>query len=105
LDTFSPVAKMTSVRLLISLATTHHWPVHQLDIKNAFLNGILDEEVYMAQPPGFVAQRESMKVCKLKKSIYGLKQSPRAWFCRFASTVQDFGLHRSKKDHCLLEIT
>jgi len=99
LDTFSPVAKMTSVRLLISLATTHHWPLHQLDIKNAFLNGILDEEVYMAQPPGFVAHGESMKVCKLKKTIYGLKQSPRAWFCRFASTVQDFGLHRSEKDH------
>ncbi|KAM3291194.1 hypothetical protein P3S67_019483 [Capsicum chacoense] len=87
-DTFSPVAKITSVRLLISLAAMHHWPLHQLDIKNAFLHSKLAEEVYMEQPPGFVAQGESDLVCRLKRSLYGLKQSPRAWFGRFSSIVQ-----------------
>ena len=58
MDTFSPVAKMKSVRFLVSLATTYYWALHQLVIKNAFLNGILDEEVYMEQPLGFVAQKE-----------------------------------------------
>nr|XP_009771264.1 PREDICTED: uncharacterized protein LOC104221828 [Nicotiana sylvestris] len=82
-DTFSPVAKMASVRLLISLATMNHWPLFQLDIKNAFLHGELVEEVYMKQPPGFVAQGESGLVCRLRRSLYGLKQSPREWFVRF----------------------
>jgi len=68
--TFSPVAKMTSVRILVSLAATYHRPLHQLDIKNVFLNGILDKEVYMEQPPGFVTQRESTKVCRLNKSLH-----------------------------------
>ncbi|GJS25028.1 retrovirus-related pol polyprotein from transposon TNT 1-94 [Tanacetum coccineum] len=70
--TFSPVAK---IRLFISLATTYDWALHQLDVKNAFLHGDLQEEVYMEQPPRFVAQEESGRVCKLKKALYGLKQS------------------------------
>ncbi|RVW15373.1 Retrovirus-related Pol polyprotein from transposon TNT 1-94 [Vitis vinifera] len=76
-DTFSPVAKIASVR-----ASLHgcYWPLYQLDIKNAFLHGDLAEEVYMEQPPGFVAQGESGLVCRLRRSLYGLKQSPRAWF-------------------------
>jgi len=73
--TFSPVAKIVSVRILISLAITHHC---QLDIKNTFLHGILDEKAYLEQPHGFVAKGESKKVYKLKKFLYGLKQSPRA---------------------------
>ena len=98
-DTFSPVAKMTSVRLFISLAVVHNWPLHQLDIKNAFLHGDLQEEVYMEQPPGFVAQGENGKVCHLKKSLYGLKQSPRAWFGKFSEVIQQFGLQKSRCDH------
>jgi len=98
-DTFSPVAKLTSVRLFISLAASKHWPLHQLDIKNAFLHGDLNEEVYMEQPPGFVAQGEYGKVCHLRKSLYGLKQSPRAWFGKFSDVVQEFGLKKSKCDH------
>ena len=77
-DTFSPVGKMTSVRLFISLVVTHNWDLHQLDIKNVFLHGDLQDEVYMEQPLGFVAQGEIGKVCRLRKSLYGLKQSPRA---------------------------
>ena len=82
--TFSPVAKMTSVQLFISLTATHNWDFHQLDIKNVFLHGNLQEEVYMEQPPGFVAQGEIRKVCHLRKSLYGLKQSLRAWFGKFS---------------------
>ncbi|KAF3682987.1 putative late blight resistance protein -like protein R1B-14 isoform 2 [Capsicum annuum] len=78
-DTFSAVVKIASVRLLISLAAMHHWLLHQLDIKNVFLHGELVEEVYMDQHPGFVAQGESDLVCRLKRSLYGLKRSPRAW--------------------------
>jgi len=98
-DTFSPVAKLTSVRLFISLAASANWPLHQLDIKNAFLHGDLQEEVYMEQPPGFVAQGGYGRVCYLKKSLYGLKQSPRAWFGKFSEVVLEFGMKMSKCDH------
>ncbi|CAH9055335.1 unnamed protein product [Cuscuta epithymum] len=98
-DTFSPVAKLTSVRLLISLAATHGWHLHQLDIKNAFLHGDLQEEVYIEQPPGFVAQGEYGKVCRLRKSLYGLKQSPRAWFGKFSQTIEQFGMKKGQSDH------
>jgi len=98
-DTFSPVAKMTTVRLFLAMAAIRHWPLHQLDTKNAFLHGDLKEKVYMEQPPGFVAQGESGLVCKLRRSLYGLKQSPRAWFGKFSHIVQNFGLKRSEADH------
>ena len=91
-DTFSPVAKMTYVRLFISLVATHNWDLHQLEIKNAFLHGDLQDEVYMEQPPKFVVQGEIGKVCRLQKSLYGLKQSPRAWFGKFSHAVEKFGL-------------
>ena len=86
-NTFSPVAKMTYVRF------------HQLDIKNVFLHGDLQDEVYMEQPLGFVAQGEIGKVYRLRKSLYGLKQSPRAWFGKFSQTVEKFSLQKSKSDH------
>ncbi|RDX72319.1 hypothetical protein CR513_48216, partial [Mucuna pruriens] len=97
-DTFSPVAKITTIRLLLAMAAIRHWPLHQLDIKNAFLHGDLDEEIYMEQPPGFVAQGESSLVCKLRRSLYGLKQSPRAWFGKFSQVVQNFRMTRSEVD-------
>nr|AAT38799.2 Gag-pol polyprotein, putative [Solanum demissum] len=98
-ETFSPITKIASVRLLISLTVMYHWPLHQLDIKNAFLHGELAEEVYMEQPPGFVAQGESNLVCRLKRSLYGLKQSLRARFGRISSVVQQFGMSQSKAYH------
>ena len=91
-DTFSPVAKIASVRLLLSMAAMRSWPLFQLDIKNVFLHGDLADGVYMEQPPGFAAQGESGLVCKLRRFLYGLKQSPRAWFSRFSSLVQEFGM-------------
>ena len=79
-DTFSLVAKIVFVCLLLSMAAMRSWPLFQLDIKNVFLHGDLAEEVYMEQPPGFVTQGESGLVCKLRRSLYDLKQSPRDWF-------------------------
>ena len=78
-DTFAPVARMTSIRLLIALAAIHSLVIHQMDVKTAFLNGDLDEEVYMKQPKGFVVPGQEHKVCKLLKYLYGLKQAPKQW--------------------------
>ena len=86
------------------MATMCSWPLYQLDIKNAFLYGDFVEEVYMEQPPGFVAQGESGLVCSLRRSLYGLKQSPRPWFDRFSFVVQEFGMLRSTKDHSVFII-
>ena len=98
-DTFSSVAKIASVCLLLSMAALCSWPLYQLDIKNAFLHGDLAEEVYIEQPPGFVAQGEFGLVCKLRCFLYGLKQSLRAWFGCFSSIVQEFGMLCSLADH------
>ena len=95
-ETFAPVAKVNSIHVLLSLAVNSNWPLHQLDIKNAFLNGDLEEEVFMELPPGFGGNFDKKKVCRLKKSLYGLKQSPRAWFERFGKTVKGFGIQRVK---------
>ena len=72
-ETFSPVARLSSIRVLFSIALDQSWPLHQLDVSNAFLYGDLDEQVFMEQPPRYVAQGESSEVCLLKKAIYGLK--------------------------------
>ena len=84
-ETFSPVAKMAIVKAIISLAISNHWKLHQMDVKNAFLNGDLEEEVYMEQPEGFVHPDFPHYVCKLRKTLYRLKQAPRAWSNRFNS--------------------
>ena len=93
--TFSSVVKMTFVRFLLSMVVMSSRSLYQLDIKNVFLHGDLAEEVYMEQPFGFVAQGESVLVCKLRCSFYDLKQSPRAWFGRFSYVVQEFDMTRS----------
>jgi len=99
-DTFSPVEKMVSIRLFKAMAALQQWPLYQLDVKNSFLNGDLQEEIYMEQLPSFVAQGESSAlVCCLHKSLYGLKQSPRAWFGKFSKVVQQFCMTRSEADH------
>ena len=74
-DTYSPVARLTTIRVLLSLAASHGLLVHQMDVKKAFLNGELEEEIYMQQPDGFIAQGQKGKVCRLVKSLYGLKQA------------------------------
>ncbi|KAK8928682.1 hypothetical protein KSP39_PZI017093 [Platanthera zijinensis] len=99
-ETFSPVAKLNTVRVLISVAVHRRWPLFQLDVKNAFLNSDLQETVYMQQSPGFETTWES-QVCRLTKALYGLKQSPRAWFDKFSKAIQDVGFTRSSADFLL----
>jgi hypothetical protein len=76
-DTYSPVARMTTIRVLLSLAVSYGLLIHQMDVKTAFLKGELDEEIYMDQPDGFIVKDEKQKVCKLLKSLYSLKQAPK----------------------------
>ncbi|KAM2907145.1 hypothetical protein COP2_046815 [Malus domestica] len=100
-ETFAPVAKMNTVRVLLSVAVNHDWPLFQMDVKNAFLHGELQEEVYMKLPPGHPQEKEPTKVCKLHKVIYGLKQSPRAWYAKLSSVLEVAGFKRSHADSSL----
>jgi hypothetical protein len=90
-DTFSPVVKHTTIRLLLALAISRGWAIQQIDIQNVFLHGILDEVVYMRQPPGFVDSKYPNYICKLDKSLYGLKQAPCAWFSHLSSKLLQLG--------------
>ena len=79
-ETFAPTACMDTVRIVLAIATKNKWHVHQMDVKLAFLNGYLDEEVYVEQPQGYEFPGQEHKVYRMKKALYGLKQAPRAWW-------------------------
>ena len=98
LETFAPVVRWETIRILIAIAVHLNWPIHQLDFLTAFLNGILKEDVYMFQPPGFEIPGAEHLVCKLHKALYGLKQSPRAWFARLHTALLAWGLIQSISD-------
>ena len=100
-ETFSPVVKPTTVRLVLAIAAQFEWPLRQLDVTNAFLHGTLQEEVFMAQPPGFSDPSNPHLVCKLHKSLYGLKQAPRAWNDRFTSYLPSLGFTSTFSDSSL----
>ncbi|GJV21145.1 ribonuclease H-like domain-containing protein [Tanacetum coccineum] len=100
-ETFSPVVKPGTIRTVLSLATSRNWPIHQLDVKNAFLHGDLSDIVYMYQPPGFWDSVHPDYVCLLQRSLYGLKQAPRAWFQHFSSYITRVGFSHSRCDSSL----
>ncbi|KAJ9567488.1 hypothetical protein OSB04_003454 [Centaurea solstitialis] len=100
-DTFSPVVKPATIRTVLSISISRNWPIHQLDVKNAFLHGDLTETVYMRQPPGYVNSSFPDHVCRLRKALYGLKQAPRAWYHRFAVYLSSLGFLSSKIDTSL----
>ncbi|KAJ9557675.1 hypothetical protein OSB04_012289 [Centaurea solstitialis] len=100
-DTFSPVVKPATIRTVLSIFISRNWPIHQLDVKNAFLHGDLTETVYMRQPPGYVNRSFPDHVCRLRKALYGLKQAPRAWYHRFAVYLSSLGFLSSKTDTSL----
>jgi histone deacetylase 1/2 len=100
-DTFSPVVKAATIRIVLAVSVSRGWSLRQLDVKNAFLHGVLDEQVYMRQPPGFEDPRFPHYLCKLDKALYGLKQAPRAWFSRLSSKLHMLGFASSKADTSL----
>ncbi|KAL0428618.1 UNVERIFIED_CONTAM: Retrovirus-related Pol polyprotein from transposon RE1 [Sesamum latifolium] len=99
IDSFSPVAKAVTVRTLLAVASGNRWPIHQVDINNAFLHGFLDEDIYMTAPDGY--QISSGKVCKLKRSLYGLKQASRQWNFELTAKLISYGFTQSSHDYCL----
>ena len=100
-DTFYPVTRITSIRLLIAIAAIFYLKIHQMDVKTTFLNGDLDEEIYMDQPEGFVEPGQESKVCKLTKSLYGLKQAPKQWYEKFDSCMIKNGYKLNECDKCI----
>jgi hypothetical protein len=97
-ETFAPVARYTLIRSMISIAVEMGWKIHRMDVKIAFLNGLIQEEVYIEQPLGFEVHGRESHVCKLKKALYGLKQAPRAWYSRIDAYLQQLGFEKSEAD-------
>ena len=97
-EVFAPVARLESIRLLLALAAGKGWPVHHMDVKSAFLNGDLEEEVYVQQPPGFAASGKEHLVLRLRKALYGLKQAPRAWNTKLDACLIQLGFTRCESE-------
>jgi hypothetical protein len=112
-ETYSPIARMTTVRAIIVMEATKGWSLHRMDVKNVFLHGDLQEEMYMEQPPSYVDQTHPNLVCRLKKVLYGLKQTPRAWSDKigqylvtsgFQTSNANFSLYVKKTNHGIVVI-
>ncbi|KAJ9543849.1 hypothetical protein OSB04_023556 [Centaurea solstitialis] len=100
-ETFSPVAMLKSIRILMAISAYFNYEIWQMDVKTAFLNGKLTEDVYMEQPEGFIGPKNPNKVCKLLKSIYGLKQASRSWNLHFDERIKEFGFAKSEFEPCV----
>ena len=100
-ETFSPVAKFTSIRIFSALTAYYDLELHQMDVKTTFLNGHLEEEIYMLQPEGFGEKGKENMVCMLNRSIYGLKQASRQWYILFDNAITSYGFSMTEVDHCI----
>lgn len=101
IDTFIPVVKHTNIPTIIGIAISKSWPIHQLDVHNAFLHGHLTKDVFMSQPLSFIDQQHPNHVCHLKRALYSLKQTPRVWFQRLDTFLMELGFIDSKIDTTL----
>lgn len=100
-ETFSPVSKKDSLRIIMSLVTCFDMDSHRMDVKIALLNGDLEEDVYMKQPEGFSSSDGEYLVCKLKKSVYGLKQASHQWYLKFHGVISSFDFKENTMDQCI----
>jgi len=100
-ETFAPVSRLDTIRMLLALSVHKGWKVYHLDVKFAFLNGYLQEEIFIEQPEGFQVKGQEEKVYKLKKALYGLKQAPRAWYSRIDDHFQNLGFIKSPTEATL----
>ena len=100
-ETFTPVARMETMWIVLSITTQQKWKVYQMDVKSTFLNGVLKEEVYVEQPRGYEIKGQEHKVCKLKKSLYGQKQAPRAWYNIIDAYLRENGFEKCDGEHTL----
>ena len=98
---FFPVVMLKSIRILLAIAAYYDYEIRQMDVKTAFLNGNLLEDVYMTQPKGFIDPKNPNKLCKLQRTIYGLKQASRSWNLRFDETVKEFGFLKNEDEPCV----
>ena len=98
-EVFTPVARHETIRLVIAIAANKNWPLMHLDVKSSFLNGPLQEELYVSQPPGFKKKNRVGMVFKLHKALYGLKQAPRAWNLKIDSFFKKQGFHKCEMEY------
>ena len=104
-ETFDPVAKYSSIQTIISLTAEMGWRVHQIGIKTAFINGVIEEEVFIEQPEGFDVEDWETYVCRLQRALYGLKQAPRAWYSRIDNYLREMGIQLGEVVHNLYFLT
>ena len=100
-EIFSPVAMLKFIRILLSIAAHYNYEIWQMDVKTSFLNGNLEEEIYIMQPEGFITKNQKHMVCKLKMSIYGLKQASRSWNIRFDQAIKSFHFEQNFDEPCV----
>jgi hypothetical protein len=100
-ETFSPVARLEVIRILLAFFVAKGFKLHEMDVKSAFLNGVLEEEVHVRQPPGFESEKYPHRLFKLRKALYGLKQAPRAWYGRLRGFLFERGFEMGKVDQTL----
>jgi hypothetical protein len=97
-ETFALVSRYTSIKAVISIATEMGWKIHQMDVKTTFMNGLIEEEVYIENPLGFEVHGRESHVCRLKKALYGMKQSPITWYSRIDAYLQQLGFENNEAD-------